>query len=556
MDTRKSILFFSICCIFVCPTSGHSQLVGQWLFDEGGGSVYADSSPNGNDAFPERFNGWRTDVPASGFDNLASLEFNGTNSYAGTSYAGIGGDAARTVAFWVKTTATNDHGIVAWGDSSINGAKWHMRINNNAANGTVGALRAETQGDFTIGSTIVADGQWHHLAAVYPGGGELGTTTLYVDGVAETVVSNNASTQAVDTILGIDPVTVGRRNQAGVLRSFGGGVDDVRIYDRALSEQEVGGLSGATPATDGLVMHFPFDEGSGLMTADLGSGGNDGTLFPQQASAPLWSNDAPPPLSNSLLFDGNNLLFTDYPGVQGSASRSVTLWFKTTNTADNGFIGSGRSEPGRTQVASAPQLLGGRQPLGALRAEIQSGRIVATTPVADGNWHHAAFVFEADADPEISDLVFYLDGQVDPASQSVLIPINTDSSASPAHNVTLGGRYQGNTLRGHVGNLADVRIYESGLSQSEVQAIMDGAGSTPGEFKITSIESNPAESSVTITWTSRPGESYFLYSSRDLTSEWREEVDDIPAAAGQATTSFTLPNIPPEAGRLFFRITR
>ncbi len=329
----------------------------------------------------------------------------------------------------------------------------------------------------------------------------------------------------------------------------------MRIYDRALGEQEVRDLSGATPTSDGLVMHLPFDEASGLTTADLGSGSNDGMLFPQQASAPQWSTDAPPLLSNSLVFDGTHLLFTDYPGVQGTASRSVTLWFKTTNTADNGFVGWGRSDQDGLKWHLRLNSNAADGPVGALRAEIQGGRVVATTPVADGSWHHAAFVFDEDADPEISDMIFYLDGEIDPVSLFTAVPISTDSSASPAHNVTLGGRYQG-TVLSDVGNLADVRIYESSLSQSEVQAIMNGAGSSPGEFKITSIETNPSESSATITWTSRPGESYFVYSSRDLNSEWREEVDDFPAAEGESTTSFTLPNISPETDRLFFRVAR
>jgi len=556
MKAKQSLGTLTAFASLACSPFSHAQLVGQWLLDEGSGSVYADSSPNGNDAFLEEFNGWLTETPPTGFANTASLEFDGATSYVATGFTGIGGDAARTVACWVKTTATNDHGIVAWGDSTSNGSKWHLRLNSNVNNGTVGAFRVETQGDYTIGNTIVNDGQWHHLAAVYSGFGELGTTILFVDGVAEAPGSNNPSEQAVNTSLLADPVTVGRRNQGANTLWFNGGVDDVRIYDRALSAQEVNALRGASPTTEGLVMHFPFEEGSGLMTDDLGSGNNDGILFPQPGSGPIWSTEAPPPLSNSLLFDGSTILFTDFPGVQGSASRSIALWFKTTNATDNGFLGWGLSTRDGQKWHVRLNSAAADGPVGALRAEIQGGRVVATTPVNDGEWHHAAFVFEEDADPEITDLVFYLDGEIEPISRSLLVPINTDSSASPSLNVTLGGRFQGNILRAHVGNLADIRIYESGLSQSEVQAIMAGSGSTPGEFKITSIERNEAESTVTIAWTSRPGESYFVFSSTDLSSAWREEVDDFPATPGGSTTSFTIPNVTSDSGRIFFRVSR
>ena len=290
-------------------SSLQAQLEGQWLFDEGSGTVYADSSPNGNDAFTETFTGWSTEVPTTGFANPASIEFNGFSSYASTEFAGIEGDAPRTVAVWIRSTAAaSNHGIVAWGDSTVNGAKWHLRINNSAANGPQGGFRVETQGDYMIGSTFIADGQWHHLVCVYAGGGELGTTRLFVDGVEETVISNNPSVQPVNTALGVDDVSVGRRNQGGTLGYFPGSVDDVRIYDRALTDQEVVDLTRPTPTTDGLVMHLPLDEGSGLTSADLGTGNNDATLFPQNGNAPTWSTDAPPPLSNSLEFVGGDIL--------------------------------------------------------------------------------------------------------------------------------------------------------------------------------------------------------------------------------------------------------
>ena len=148
MRAKQPLGILSACASLAFSPFSHAQLVGQWLFDEGSGSVYADSSPDGNDAFLEEFDGWLAETPPTGF-------------------TGIGGDAARTVACWVKTTATNDHGVVAWGDSTSDGSKWHLRLNSNANNGTAGAFRVETRGDYTIGNTIVNDGQWYHAAFVF-----------------------------------------------------------------------------------------------------------------------------------------------------------------------------------------------------------------------------------------------------------------------------------------------------------------------------------------------------------------------------------------------------
>ena len=537
------------------PPLAQAQLVGHWRFDEGAGTTYADSSPNNNDAYLDEFSGWRSDVPPGAANNPASIFFNGTNTYIDTGYQGIAGASPRTVAFWVKATGTSNHGIVAWGNSTINGAKWHLRINNSAANGPAGAFRVETQGDYTIGSTQVNDGQWHHLAAVYPGGGELGTTELYVDGVLESNITNNPSTQAVDTSITVNPVTIGRRTQANTLGYYPGSLDDVRIYDRALSPDEVVGLMGMAPTADGLVMHLPLDEGSGLFTDDVGSGDNDGTIFPQATSAPLWSQDTPPHLSNSLEFDGGTVLLTDYPGVQGSASRSVTFWFKTSTITDNGILAwgdsgaSGRKWHARLNTAAADG------PVGALRVEIQDGRAVATTPVNDGQWHHAAIVFEEDADPDITDVVFFLDGEPDPTAQFTSVPIDTDSSADARLNVTLGGRFQGAALRGHTGNLADLRIYASGLTQAEVQAIMSDSGEA--EFRIIAIDYDPAGGEARLEWTSRPGEEFSVESSTDLQNQpWFEIIDSLPASSDSDTTTYTVTGIPGGTGRLFFRVRR
>lgn len=538
---------------FALLGNAHSDLVGQWLFDEGSGTVYADSSVNGNDGRIAGSAVWSTDTPTTGFANPASLSLNGTTDFVNTSYQGIGGNAARTVAFWIKVSGpVTNHGIVAWGNSIENGAKWHIRLNSAAGNGPLGAIRTETQGDFTIGTTNLSDGQWHHVASVFPGGtGEVGTVLHYVDGVLEGAGGNGASIQEVNTNTAVDLVTVGRRNQGGVLGYFPGQVDDVRIYDRALTAPEVVDLSGATPTTTGLVMHLPMDEGSGSVVEDLGSGGNDGSVA--APNPPEWSTDAPPPLSNSLLFSGNNdLLYTDYEGIGGTASRSVTFWFKTTLTGDNGILGWGDANGAGLKWHTRLNTSAVDGPVGALRVEIQDGRLVATTPVNDGQWHHAAIVFEEDADPDITDVVFYLDGVVDPTTTFTPVPINTVNSGGP-FAVTLGGRLQGAVSRGFPGNLADLRIYDSGLTQEEVMAIMNGGGGGSAIPVITSIDFVPGSpGSLTLTWQSRNGATYKIESNTDLQSVWQEQADALDSQGD--TTTRTIDIFPGDTSKLFFRV--
>ncbi|MEN8772675.1 MAG: LamG domain-containing protein [Akkermansiaceae bacterium] len=539
---------------FITAVNANANLVGHWLFDEGEGTVYADSSANKNDAIIALSPIWSTDVPTTRFENPTSLDLDGASQFLNTPFPGIGGSAARTVSVWVKTTTINNHGIVAWGNSISNGTKWHVRLNDNAANGPVGAVRTETQGDFTIGSTPINDGNWHHLASVYPeGGGELGTVIHYIDGVAETPGGNGGSTQPVDTSIIVDPVTIGRRTQGTTMGYFPGQLDDVRIYDRELSAEEVAQLSAAAPTPDGLVMHFPLDEGNGTLAEDLGSGDNDGTLIAPAPIPPTWSDDAPDHLTNSLIFANNNdLLYTDYAGVGGTTSRSVTFWFKTGLNFDNGIIGWGDASLDGLKWHARLNTSAADGPVGALRLEIQNGRTVATTAVNDGQWHHGAIVFEEDADPDISDVVFYLDGELDPVNFLTSVPINTINTGGPLA-VTLGGRLQGAAVRGFEGNLADLRIYDNGLTQEEVKDIMAGGMTGGGDLAITSIEYTPGDpGNATLTWQSKPGRAYRIESNPDLEGIWKEEVDFWESQG--STTSYTITGISTGTPKLFFRV--
>ena len=391
--------------------------------------------------------------------------------------------------------------------------------------------------------------------SVYPdGGGELGTVIHYIDGVAEAAGGNGGSTQAVNTSITVDPVTLGRRNQTGVLSYLQGQLDDVRIYDRELSAEEVMALASVTPTVDGLVAHYAMDEGSGDLINDSGSGDNDGTLNNPAPVAPTWSDDAPPAFAQSLLFaNSNDLLYTDFEGVGGTASRSVTFWFKTTVLEDHGIMGWGNSGGSGLKWHARLNSTAANGPVGALRLEIQDGRIVATTPVNDGEWHHAAIVFEEDADPDVSDVVFYLDGEIDAVDSFTSVPIDTQNTGGP-FAVTLGGRVQGTVVRGFDGNLADVRIYDSGLSQAEVLDIMAGGNGSGSDLVITSVDYSPGDpGSATITWQSRPGILYRVETSAELESGWLEAVDSWDAQGN--TTSYTVEGISAGTDRLFFRVS-
>ena len=80
---------------------------------------------------------------------------------------------------------------------------------------------------------------------------------------------------------------------------FEGAMDDVRIYDRALSAEEIGVIMHTGPDEDelNLVGYWSFDEGEGQVAHDMSGSGNDGQLGSSpdiDDSDPNWvDSDAP-----------------------------------------------------------------------------------------------------------------------------------------------------------------------------------------------------------------------------------------------------------------------
>ncbi len=167
------------------------------------------------------------------------IEMNGDDYLEVTGYNGITGTGSRTVAGWINTSATQPGSIVSWGDSSYYGGKWNFEVLDY--NGTSGALQIEVMGDGKIvGSTDLRDGQWHHIAAVLKDDGapDVNQTRLFVDGKRETLslhISGSINTGNLDNVL-IGALVDG---SGSVIQKFNGKLADVRIYNEALSDEQI-----------------------------------------------------------------------------------------------------------------------------------------------------------------------------------------------------------------------------------------------------------------------------------------------------------------------------
>ena len=165
-----------------------------------------------------------------------ALDFDGVDDVVLVpGFPGILSTNARTVAAWVKTTSTNSQAIVGWGVRSA-GAKWSFILNGS------GNLRQEVESGYALGTASVNNGQWHHVAVTFATDGSPNVTDVkfYVDGQPDAL--SGQSSRVINTLNGGD-LMIGSDNQD---RFFEGTLDEVRLYNRALSASEVSSLYAAT----------------------------------------------------------------------------------------------------------------------------------------------------------------------------------------------------------------------------------------------------------------------------------------------------------------------
>jgi hypothetical protein len=233
-------------------------LVGHWTLNEAGGAVAADSAGDNYGTLA----GNPVWAPIDGRVDGA-LGFDGDGDYVNCGHDTVFNIRnAITVSAWVKVEAftTGWQAIVTKGDSA-----WRLQgVGADDMPGTLefacsGVMVPYTEWGNILGNVRVDDGQWHHAAGIYDGW----TMSLYIDGVLDvtSVASGQIGVNAYDVLIGENAERPGRFWQ--------GQTDDVRVYNYALTPDEIADL--ANPST---VYHVDVAGGN-----DLNDGLSRGAAF-------------------------------------------------------------------------------------------------------------------------------------------------------------------------------------------------------------------------------------------------------------------------------------
>jgi Concanavalin A-like lectin/glucanases superfamily/Domain of unknown function (DUF2341) len=194
-------------------------LVAAYGFNEGSGTVVNDASGNGNNGI---INGatWTT----SGKYGDA-LNFNGTNALVTINNAtSLQLTTGMTLEAWVYPTVIGTW----WGDVIYKGNDNYYLEGTSYPSGFPAMGGTLPAAPPLYGTAVLALNTWAHLAATYDGA----TMRLYVNGVQ---VASRAQTGAFET--STNPLQIGGDSIYG--QYFTGRIDEVRIYNRALSAAQI-----------------------------------------------------------------------------------------------------------------------------------------------------------------------------------------------------------------------------------------------------------------------------------------------------------------------------
>jgi hypothetical protein len=401
-------------------------------------------------------------------------------AYALFDYRGIIGAGPRTVSFWTKTSAPTDAGIIQWGNQDF-GELWSLRMDDVSGQGGV---QLDVYGGWRRPSTNISDNQWHHVAVVVPDqvGVDVTDTLFYIDGVQQT--SFNDGPRAIDTAANLH-VRLGL-DSAFNKGAFSGLIDDVAVFNEALSPSEVTALAGGASPT-GTVAFWQFDEGgyapgdtvpstSGALLDSVGghhgtavSNATNPTLAVYESGAPAVSD------GKAIDFTAADKQLVQVPDADAldvfQPGQDVTIEAMIKATSSGRFISKAdTTDPAywafRVDTTTLP---GGGSPLKFFGNNgTDSFTFTGGTAVDDGQWHHVAAVINHD---ELGNATFqlFVDYEPDGSPRAMSAGVPDLSSSSP---LNIGGWYPGGDSEYFDGSVDFVKISNRGLSPAGFEGFL------------------------------------------------------------------------------------
>jgi hypothetical protein len=379
---------------------------------------------------------------ANGLANQALL-LNGSSSFVDLG-EGLNFNQSFTVSFLAKTI-TNPGGnpsIISQGIGELN-QQMHIMLGPNYMRF---AFYENTPLDCS--QNFPGLNEWGHWVCTYDAG--TSTRRMYLNGKLICSDTRPPVNSAGNTRIGTntyDHPTNG---------FFHGAIDQVRIYNRALLANDVSALyqSEAPPidTRSGLIAYYPFTSNSN----DESGNGNHGSR-----NNVLLTADRNSQSNKAYSFNGNSSLITVSPStslnsIEEESDITISAWFWPNNWSKNGvFINKSGPADMHYRFYSTES---------ALVLQLGNNAWSVGYPLPDENkWHQVA------ASKNGNSVTFYFNGQI----LGSTTPYHTGNTFNKDFPLEIGRDAHGPTEWSN-GKIDEVRIYNRGLTSSEILAIYNG----------------------------------------------------------------------------------
>jgi hypothetical protein len=449
-----------------CPDTISSY----WKLDEADGPTYADFIKD-NDG-----TGTVNPTAAAGIVNGAQ-QFDGATTgidvAADRSFDWSVGESF-SIEYWIKRDVAPGAIEVAVGrDDATSSLQWWTGLSNDGKASFIlrGKDDSGAAGDMLGVGPVISDGDWHHVVAVRDGVN--GKNLLYVDGVE---VGNLDVTYTDGFDSTSSALNIGWLNFSTFFH-FGGALDEIALYDRALPQDEIqahhtAGLAG-NDYCSGSAAFVPFpDDTISLWKLDEATPPDPGGTYADSFDGNAGTGNANPTavagtVNGAQLFDGATT------GIDVAADRSfdwyvgesfsIEYWIKRDVAPGAIEVAVGRDD-GTSDLHWWTGLWGDGKASFVLRGKDDSGSagdMVGVGPViSDGDWHHVVAV----RDGVNGKNLLYVDG-VEVGNRDVTYTDGFDSTSSALNigwlNLQFGFHFGG--------ILDEVALYDRALPQTEIQ---------------------------------------------------------------------------------------
>ena len=446
-------------------------LVGYWRLDENSGTTTGDSSGNGITS--QTFTG-QTTWTTGKFG--PSLTFDGTDDvvrFTEVAPVDLGATTdSYSISAWINTTTFVgfEAAIAMKNDSSSGAYPYFLNLNNGSD--ACFKLSDGTNTPTACYAPNVNDGVWHHIVGVRDVTGD--KVFIYVDGIQAGSVTDTTTATTANN----DDVSLGNGGSAAYgLYDYTGKIDDVRIYNRAMSSAEIEKLYSWGPAP---IAYYQLDENTGTSANDtsgsleFGGAGIDTLTLASGASwttAKFGSGVRVGQSSDAITTTQNTI--TDIKGE----NLTIEGWFYREDT-DNDLLLI-RKKANALDTGAGYALLAWSNPNdGNICLYVADGTdkyetCTAFTRLTANTWYHIAAVFDRDS---TTNTAVYINGVKDKTSEAGTIS-SVDSMTNTQLFSIMGGASSPFNVNSRVD---DVKVYAYARNSTQLITDMNAGQPSPG----------------------------------------------------------------------------